>query len=72
LARRSTRAQPCALLACLVFGLAEAIAIRMQGTVNIPNQFIQLMPYVLTMVALAGLVRRATPPKALGVAYAKE
>jgi general nucleoside transport system permease protein len=61
-----------ALLACLFFGLAEAIAIRMQGTVNIPNQFIQLMPYVLTMVALAGLVRRATPPKALGVAYAKE
>lgn len=61
-----------ALLACLFFGLAEAIAIRMQGTVNIPNQFIQLIPYVLTMVALAGLVRRATPPKALGVAYAKE
>lgn len=61
-----------ALLACLLFGLAEAIAIRMQGTVNIPNQFIQLIPYVLTMVALAGLVRRASPPKALGVAYAKE
>ena len=61
-----------ALLACLFFGLAEAVAIRMQGTVNIPNQFIQLIPYVLTMVALAGLVRRASPPKALGVAYAKE
>ena len=61
-----------AVLACLLFGFAEAIAIRMQGTVNIPNQFIQLIPYVLTMVALAGLVRRATPPKALGVAYAKE
>lgn len=61
-----------AVLACLLFGFAEALAIRMQGTVNIPNQFIQLIPYVLTMVALAGLVRRATPPKALGVAYAKE
>jgi general nucleoside transport system permease protein len=61
-----------ALLACLLFGLAEAVAIRMQGTVNIPNQFIQLIPYVLTIVALAGLVRRASPPKALGVAYAKE
>lgn len=61
-----------ALLACLLFGLAEAIAIRMQGTINIPNQFIQLIPYVLTMFALAGLVRRASPPKALGVAYAKE
>ncbi len=61
-----------ALLACLLFGLAEAIAIRMQGTVNIPNQFIQMVPYVLTIVVLAGLIRRATPPKALGAAYAKE
>jgi ABC-type uncharacterized transport system permease subunit len=61
-----------ALLACLFFGFAEAIAIRMQGTVNIPNQFIQMIPYVLTMVVLAGLIRRATPPKSLGVAYVKE
>jgi simple sugar transport system permease protein len=61
-----------ALLACLLFGLAESVAIRMQGTVNIPNQFIQIVPYVLTIVVLAGLVSRATPPKALGVAYAKE
>jgi ABC-type uncharacterized transport system permease subunit len=61
-----------AVLACLLFGFAEALAIRMQGTVNLPNQFIQLIPYVLTMVALAGLVKRASPPKALGVAYAKE
>lgn len=61
-----------AMLACLLFGFAEALAIRMQGTINIPNQFIQLIPYVLTMVVLAGLIRRATPPKALGVAYVKE
>jgi simple sugar transport system permease protein len=61
-----------ALLACLFFGFAEAVAIRMQGTVNIPNQFIQMIPYVLTIVVLAGLIRRATPPKALGVAYVKE
>src|SRR5262249_19576947 len=55
-----------ALLACLFFSLAEAIAIRMQGTVNIPNQFIQMIPYVLTMVVLAGWIGRATPPKSLG------
>lgn len=61
-----------ALLACLFFGFAEAVAIRMQGTVNIPNQFIQMIPYVLTIVVLAGLIRRATPPRALGVAYVKE
>jgi simple sugar transport system permease protein len=61
-----------AVLACLFFGFAEAVAIRMQGTVNIPNQFIQMIPYILTMVVLAGLIGRATPPKALGVAYVKE
>lgn len=61
-----------ALLACILFGFAEALSIRMQGTVNIPNQFIQMIPYVLTMVVLAGLIRRATPPRALGVPYIKE
>src|SRR5215813_6576757 len=61
-----------ALLACLFFGLAEAIAIRVQGTVNIPNQFIQMIPYVLTMVVLAGWIGRATPPKSLGTPYVKE
>jgi simple sugar transport system permease protein len=61
-----------AMLACLLFGFAEAVSIRMQGTVNIPNQFILMIPYVLTMVMLAGLIRRADPPKALGAAYAKE
>lgn len=61
-----------ALLACILFGFAEALSIRMQGTVNIPNQFIQMIPYVLTMVVLAGLIRRATPPRALGVPYVKE
>ncbi|MFN7926926.1 MAG: ABC transporter permease [Blastocatellia bacterium] len=60
------------MLACLLFGLAEAVAIRMQGTVNIPNQFIQIVPYVLTIVVLAGFISRAAPPKALGLAYTKE
>ena len=60
-----------AFLACLLFGLAEAVAIRMQGTVDIPNQFIQIIPYVLTIVVLAGLIRRATPPQAIGVPYTK-
>jgi general nucleoside transport system permease protein len=60
------------LLACLFFGFAEAVAIRMQGTIDIPNQFIQMIPYVLTMVVLAGWIGRATPPKALGTPYVKE
>ncbi|QQS47857.1 MAG: ABC transporter permease [Acidobacteriota bacterium] len=61
-----------ALLACILFGFAEAISIRMQGTVNIPNQFIQMIPYLLTMIVLAGLIRRTTPPGSLGTPYVKE
>jgi ABC-type uncharacterized transport system permease subunit len=61
-----------AFLACLLFGLADAIAIRMQGVVNIPVQFIQIIPYVLTLVVLAGFIGRATPPRAIGTPYVKE
>jgi general nucleoside transport system permease protein len=61
-----------AFLACLLFGLADAVSIRMQGKVGIPNQFIQLIPYVLTVVVLAGLIRKATPPRSLGIPYVKE
>ena len=61
-----------ALLACLLFGFADALQIRMQGTINIPNQFIQMIPYLLTIIVLAGLIRKASPPRALGVAYIKE
>jgi general nucleoside transport system permease protein len=61
-----------AFLACLLFGLADAIAIRMQGVVNIPVQFIQIIPYVLTLVVLAGFIGRAIPPRAIGVPYVKE
>lgn len=61
-----------AFLACLLFGLADAIAIRMQGVVRIPVQFIQIIPYVLTLVVLAGFIGRAIPPRAIGTPYVKE
>ncbi|HKY06202.1 MAG TPA: ABC transporter permease [Blastocatellia bacterium] len=61
-----------AMLACLLFGLADAVAIRMQGVVNIPVQMIQIIPYVLTLVVLAGFIGRATPPRSIGVPYIKE
>jgi simple sugar transport system permease protein len=59
-------------LACLLFGLADGVAIRMQGVVPIPVQMIQIIPYVLTLVVLAGFIGRATPPKAIGIPYVKE
>ncbi|HEY6333660.1 MAG TPA: ABC transporter permease [Blastocatellia bacterium] len=61
-----------AFLACMLFGLADAVSIRMQGVVPVPVQLIQLIPYVLTLVVLAGFIGRATPPRAIGVPYAKE
>ena len=53
-------------LACLLFAAAETLQIQLQGTQAIPSQFVEMIPYVLTIVALAGVVGRAVPPAALG------
>jgi ABC-type uncharacterized transport system permease subunit len=55
-----------AALACLFFAAAETLQIQLQGTQLIPSQFVEMIPYVLTIVALAGVVGRAIPPAALG------
>jgi simple sugar transport system permease protein len=53
-------------LACLLFAAAETLQIQLQGSQTIPSQFVEMIPYVLTIVALAGVVGRAVPPAALG------
>ncbi|HUP89014.1 MAG TPA: ABC transporter permease [Longimicrobiales bacterium] len=53
-------------LACLFFAAAEATQIHLQSTNLLPSQFVEMIPYVLTIVALAGIVGRAVPPAALG------
>ena len=63
--------------ACFLFGLLNAVAIRMQGAVlphigQVPVQFIQALPYVLTVILLAGFIGKSVPPKAGGVPYVKE
>lgn len=55
-----------AALACLLFAAAETLQIQLQGAQIIPSQFIEMIPYALTIIALAGVVGRATPPAALG------
>ena len=56
------------LVACLFFGTAEAIADTLQGwTAVVPSQVFLALPFVLTMVVLAGFVGRSRPPAALGV-----
>lgn len=53
-------------LACLLFAAAETLQIQLQGTQAIPSQLVEMIPYVLTIVAVAGVVGRAVPPAALG------
>ena len=64
------------MLACLLFGFTEALAIQLQGVKfgeeEIPNQFIQIIPYLLTIIVLAGFIGRARAPRALGLPYQKE
>lgn len=52
--------------ACLLFAAAEALQIQLQGAQLVPSQFVEMIPYVLTLVALAGVVGRAVAPAALG------
>jgi len=63
--------------ACLLFAFTDALAARLQGVALplvgvIPVQFILALPYVLTVLLLAGFVGKAVAPKAIGVPYAKE
>lgn len=53
-------------VACLLFAAAEALQIQLQGAQLVPSQFVEMIPYLLTIVALAGVVGRAVPPAALG------
>jgi simple sugar transport system permease protein len=66
-----------AMLACLLFGFLDAVAARLQGVQmplmgEIPVQLIQALPYILTVVLLAGFIGRAVAPKASGIPYVKE
>lgn len=66
-----------AFAACLIFGLLDAVAIRLQGVKihgmgEVPVQLIQALPYLLTLFLLAGFIGRAVAPKAAGIPYEKE
>ena len=67
------------LVACLFFGFTEALTVQMQGASwakfrgeDIPVQFIAIVPYVLTIIVLAGFIGSSRPPLALGIPYRKE
>lgn len=65
------------LFACLLFGFLDAVAVRLQGVTLpgiglVPVQLIEALPYLLTVILLAGFIGKANPPKAIGVPYVKE
>ena len=66
------------MLACILFGFTEAISIQMQGVIKLPSgdeipvQFVQMVPYVLTIIVLAGFIGSSRPPRALGIPYQKQ
>lgn len=66
-----------AMFACLLFGFLDAMSIRLQGAPlpligRVPVQLMQALPYILTVVLLAGFIGKAIPPRAGGVPYVKE
>jgi len=66
------------LLACLLFGFTEAVSTQMQGVMKLPSgadipvQFVHMVPYLLTIIVLAGFIGSSRPPQALGIPYQKE
>jgi len=60
------------VLGCLLFGFADAVQIRLQGTVPIPVHFVQIIPYLITIIILTGFIKRIVPPAAVGKHYQRE
>ena len=59
--------------AALLFGFSDSLGIRLQMVgIDFPVQFLQMVPYAVTLVVLAGFIGRASPPKAIGQPYVKE
>jgi simple sugar transport system permease protein len=63
--------------ACLLFGFSSALALRLQGSPLLPSDFasanlLQTLPYILTLVALVGVIGRSRPPGAVGRPYVKQ
>jgi len=56
----------------LLFGFSDALQIKLQiSGVNVPYQFLGMLPYIVTMIVLGGLIGRAVAPAADGVPYEK-
>jgi ABC-type uncharacterized transport system permease subunit len=60
-----------ALGACLLFGFSSGLAQRLQSEAGISSNLVATLPYVLTLIALVGVVGRTRPPASVGRPYAR-
>ena len=60
-----------ALGACLLFGFSSGLAQRLQSEADISSNLVATLPYVLTLVALVGVIGRTRPPASVGRPYAR-
>jgi general nucleoside transport system permease protein len=61
-----------AFAGCLLFGFSSGLAQRLQGEADISANLLQTLPYILTLVALVGVIGRSRPPAAVGRPYVKQ
>jgi simple sugar transport system permease protein len=62
-----------AFLACILFGLFDALQLRMQfSNPEVPYQVFVILPYLVSILALVGLIGKPTPPGAVGIPYERE
>lgn len=69
-----------AFMGALLFGFSDALGVRLQSEgsgfkaldIDVPVQFLQMVPYLVTIIVLAGLIGRSQGPKAVGKPYEKE
>jgi general nucleoside transport system permease protein len=61
------------MIGAIIFGLAVAFQLRLQALgYNFPHELLLAMPYLLTILILSGVVKKASPPSALTLPYRKE
>jgi ABC-type uncharacterized transport system permease subunit len=61
-----------AFTVCLLFGFSDGLARRLQSEADISVNLLQTLPYVLTLIALVGIIGRSRPPAAVGRPYVKQ
>lgn len=59
--------------ACLIFGMGDSIRYLLQGMgINVSHQILSMLPYIITIIALCGVIGKGSKPMASGIPYEEE